>query len=401
MIKVFGSIFLLVIALSVVLLVSRYSKDKTNFFSKAVETAACETRAAWINPPAFNTAESESNTIKKLVRMNINTIFLSAYTVSNVNGSNYGNLDDTGGVSKVTLFENVLTDAKKAGMSVFVALDSMRRKYPEGDSQCEKLQCQLDYTDPKEQKAHASWITTWMNLYPGKLSGVIFDNLRYSSDSVASLDPKVRIGGLTATLKASKAAMKAIGPDKSLAAFGGNIDPKPIKSGEYLPPWFVDWQAVHPNDQIYFYHNADGTVKKYRPANLTYDSISWINKGLIDYYAPGNYTYDTKLWKLRTPEWKSFVPKVKFKTLLAGISWLPLQGYISYPNGTTYLEGGNDQTAAMGAVRMISYLRSQGYRGFALFQLGNKIDGIYVDDKPLVDALASGPFLLPVQTCMP
>lgn len=342
----------------------------------------CETRATWLNPEAFDTSGSRQSTLQKLNEANFNTIFLAAYTLN----GNYGNLDDKNGVPKEKLFENMLDEAKNAGFSVHVWLDSMRRKYPEGQPECDKPKCIVNYTDKKEQETHEKWCLDWLTKYPN-LSGINFDNVRFQNP-LDHID-KNRLDGLNDTLQACSTAVKKQFPGKYVTAFGGNVDPKLIKSDDFLPQWFKNWQNTHADDSVFFYNG-----NKYRPDGL--QPINWLKSGTIAAYAPGDFTTSLKLWQIRLPEWKSLLslPRL-YRRLIFGLAWLPSKGTITYPDGSTYKEGGYN---AKSIADQIEYTRSSTppANGFVVFQIGKK----EANDAPLINTLKNGPFQQPAISCI-
>ncbi|MBI2617009.1 hypothetical protein HYW55_02685 [Candidatus Gottesmanbacteria bacterium] len=323
---------------------------KSEFTAQA---AQCETRGVWLNPYSFKAPETRQQTLDKIIKANLNTVFLASYTLS-------GNF----GWSDKESFDAMLAALKSKGLSVHVWLSSMSRK---------GAGTQAEYTDVSEQEAQKNWCMDWLSSYP-TLDGVHFDNLRYLVE-VAEISKQRNIG-VFRTIKACYDAVKMKYPTKFVTAFINNTDPFSVHKDDYLARWYKNWLSKNPTNSLQY----NGT--QYRPQNLRYDPMKWIRRGIIDAVTPGRYTTDVAAWKKRLPLWKSFLTtEENFSKVIFGISWYPTEGEISYPDGKVYQWGGYN---AQSAVRQIKYARKEGMRGFSIFEFGRKVGQ---DDGPFIDAL--------------
>jgi hypothetical protein len=322
--------------------------------------AAAEVRGVWLNAPAFDSERARADTLDKLQRANLNTIFLSAYPLNGNGGTSGGKVDRSS-------FDAFFEHTKQAGYRIHIWLDSLNRKgdFVKGGTST------VDYADPQEWAAHKQWCLDWLAAYPD-LDGIHFDNLRASTTG-GSIE-QASITSIANTLKTAYQAVKDRYPDKLITAFVDNVDPKPLNPGDYIPPWFTEWLAAHPNNPYLF------NGKQYRPSNLRTDPISWLKGGYIDAIMPGDYTPSLELWQRRVPSWQSFLGG-NLKGVWFGVAWMPVKDSIVYPDGKQYPGGGADPSAV---VSQIKYARSQGMQGVVIFQFGKKS----LADDPLVTALS-------------
>ncbi len=314
-----------------------------------------ETRAVWLNPPAFSSRQAQTGTLDAIQAANLNTIFLASYT-----------LGDNGGWSEQRHFDRLFEQARTDGYRVHVWLNSIRRKG--GGENGGPL---VDYADAGEQQTHRQWCLDWLAAYPD-LAGVHFDNLRYPT-SAGSIDER-GARGIADTVKGCYEAVKDRYPGKLITAFVDNIDPKPIAPGDRLPQWFEEWVTAHPDNDYIF----DGV--QHRPSNSRIDPIGWLKGGYMDAVTPGDYTPSLELWRRRLPNWRSFLGRLD--GVWFGVAWMPEKEAIVYPDGQVYPGGGADAAVA---VAQIKYARAEGMRGFSIFQLG-KGDA---DDATLAAALGT------------
>lgn len=378
----------------------KVNQEETTMMVQALETtggdemfdAICETRAVYINPGAFNTPKKRVTTLEEIKKANVNTVILASYTLK----GNYGSLDDqvdqSGNVitTKEQLFEDMYNPLLARGVKVHIWLDSMRRKYPEGQSDCTTPSCIVHYTRSSEWQAHADWCSDWITKYPS-LTGVHFDNLHYQNP-LGYID-QAQASGIASTVRACKDAIRSLpleaASKKHVSVFSKNVDPKTLKANDYRPAWFQSWLAANPNN-FFIYNNI-----QYRPDNLLYDSIGGLIKpGVVSGYVASDPTTSLNLWKIRLPRWQLLIG-IKFKRLIHDISWAPSHGTIDYPDGKKYPNYGYN---AQAAVKQIEYARGLGAKGFAIFQLGEP----GVDDTPLLDALSGlgGPFRSSAIACL-
>lgn len=362
-----------------VLLLSTSPSAKASYFTTApakiadATNLACEVRGTWINPYAFENDANRAETLQKIQEANLNTIFLATPPV----GDNWGR-------STPENFYKFLDDALALNLSVHVWVSNMYRSN------------EVNFADPVEQEAQKQWILDLLANYP-ELDGVHFDYIRYNDwDSVN----KEKMGGVTNTISGSYAALKAMYPEKKLTTTSFMLHPNYANFyNEDIPQWFRDWFADNPNNKyVDPYSMGYDTV----PQHMKYQQnpVGWIDASIVDGVIPMQYTTDDALWQKDVDMFKEFLEYVKndISKIYMGLGWT--EASANNP------DWGFD---AAGIVRKIEYGRSQGLKGFVIFQIGGYHNpGHGEGDWELVNALSvdssvnnfDAPFKETVPSCL-
>jgi hypothetical protein len=325
------------------------------------EATGCETRGAWLNSSAFNTAASRAATLDTVERANLNTVFAIAPPIS-----------DNRGWSTPEAFKALVEDANARGLSVHAWVCNLWRSLPG-----------RDFRDPAEREAQAQWAADLLAAYPG-LDGVHLDYIRYPDREPLSEE---KMDAVSATVDKVHAAIETAYPGKHLTAAVRSLSQYCADwDAEYVPPWYRDWFAAHPGnrwDDSYWCAADDMGVPQ--PFTNQQDPAWWLMNDYVDDVVSMEYTMYAPYWKGEVDIWKSWLPD-RYDRVYMGLGW--------------YTE---DHFANPGhVVEKIRYGRSRGVNGFAVFELGR------YDDEPLVDALAvdgpvngyDAPFGEPTASCL-
>lgn len=336
---------------------------------------ACETRGVWLNPGAFATPAARARTLADISKSNLNTVFLMSHSLN----GNWGAAEQSG-------FAAMYRALLERDITVYVWLNSFKRI--EGDA------ARINYAQPEEWNAQAQWALDFITLYP-RLSGVFFDNLRYPTGGTNVTNAERQ--DLKNTVQTIARQVKKAHPNKILAFYGSQVDPKLLNRTMAVPQWFQTWLAKNPQNPYLIGET------QYRPDNLKYDHIGWLMDGSMDAFMPGDYSSSVDLWNRRLELWKKLLQGENRKLLgriYFGLGWMREADEIAYPDETRYPGGGAD---AASAVAQIKAGRRAGLRGVVIFQYG-KLE----DDSALVNALSTpsavndfdAPFQKPAPSCL-
>jgi hypothetical protein len=293
-----------------------------------------EIRGAWINPPAFRTESKRTETLDKVLRGGLNTLFVIAPPIGENEG--WSEPDD---------FASFISGAKSEGLTVHGWVANKYRI--EGQ--------EADFGDIAEQDAQVQWAIDLLTEYP-TLDGFHLDYIRYSWENV-SLE---RMNGITETVRKIKEAMG----QKQVTAAVFRMNPMNWNVTEdEIPDWFTKWYANNPNSwfETYYSGNAVPQFMKYQQ-----DPVIWANNDYADAIIPMQYTLDDVLWNKGAEHWKIFLPE---KHVYMGLGWE------------------NHNINPTHIVNKIKSGRELGVNGFVIFQLGGKKDGEFINDEPLIEAL--------------
>ena len=333
----------------------------------------CETRAVWLNPPAFNSGSRREQTMRYLVKANFNTIFIQAPEID-------GNL----GVADHDDFVNFVQTAKTNGMSVQMWIMSHRRTGKE-----------IDFRKDSEQAAQKQWVLGLLAKYGDLVDGIHLDYIRY--DDWESVNVNGKMDAIKKTIAGIKAAMAGQYPDKQLTATSFTLEPQweesyrnPPYWEEDVPEWFKTWYADNPGS---IYDGAITRKVKYIgvPVHMKFqqDPMSWLTSGSVDAILPMQYSYHEATWNNEAAYWKRFFKDTNQNpdNLIMGVGWLDPEGHSDW--------GWQKDKV----VSHIEYGRSIGLTGFSIFQIGAEV-GQGQSDADLINLLKDGPFANPTTSCL-
>jgi len=329
------------------------------------DRSRCEVRGVWLNAQAFASKQRSQDILKKIVRANLNTIFLLAPPVQGYPGW-----------STEETFSAMLKEGVSRGFSVHGWIPSGFR-VPGG----------TDFTLSQEQIEQTRWAIAMLEEYPA-LDGVHFDYIRFKNWE--DVDGQ-KMGSVSTTVRLAFEAIHLRYPRKLLTAAVLNATPNRAQSGkESIPEWFVAWMKANPGNR---YISPFPGVGPYVPEGFKYqqDAIGWLRGGYIDAIMPMEYTTDDHRWQENVKSWLSFRNGDPCG-IYPGVGWLTEKGKPEW--------GYN----ASGIVRKIKYGRDLGLRGFVIFELSafRDIDHALVDALS-VDSVANGfsaPFKTAVESCL-
>jgi hypothetical protein len=323
-----------------------------------------ELRGVWLNPYAFDDANREE-TLRKITAANLNTIFAAS---PYING-NYGETDPKD-------YYELIRSARSLGLSVHGWICNHRR-LGRGNG--------IDFTNPQEQKAQVKWALDLLDKYP-ELDGVHFDYIRYKEWSRCDA---AKISGINATIRQVYEAIKSKYPDKFLTATsfvaasasynGRRSNGRLLWEGE-VPQWFRDWHSTNPNNWYSMRHVRYSRLKKewlLGPSHFNYqqDPVTWIKEGILDGVMPMQYSSNRRTWHSEVDLWKCFM-NGNLERVYIGLGWLVEKGHTDWRYDPAAL------------IRHIKYGRSQGLRGFVIYQFGFNQLPKNVDDWDIVNALS-------------
>jgi uncharacterized lipoprotein YddW (UPF0748 family) len=348
------------------------------------EGSVCEVRGVWLNTPAFNSESRREDTLNKICRANLNTLFILAPPVR-----------DNQGWSTHESFSALLEEAKSQGMSVHAWIANRYR-----------TSGGVDFTLSQEQSKQVHWAIDLLSKYP-TLDGIHFDYIRYEGWQKGDYQ---KMGSVSNTVRLAFNAIHRHFPEKFLTAAVLESTPNHANyKQDYIPQWFRDWIKVHPVNSYapsgakYQYNSLlqrfidtiipNGKAGYSVPQGFKYqqDSMGWLMGGFIDAIMPMEYTTNDTLWQENVKNWISFRDG-ETSGIYLGLGWLKKKGKPDYDYD------------APGVVRKIKYGRQIGLKGFVIFQLAAFLDIDYA----LIDALAidseannfDAPFENPVRSCL-
>jgi hypothetical protein len=155
-------------------------------------------------------------------------------------------------------------------------------------------------------------------------------------------------------------------PSKKLTAAVFKTEKNYINpSKEYIPSWFVDWNASHPNNQ-YFTANSPNY---YIPVFMKFqqDPVYWIQSGLVDVIFSMTYTSNDTYWQSELFQYQSFLGNYYSLHFGMGLGW-----YQYYDESDQSWHGPGFDPDHI--IRKISWGRTQGLKAFSIFELGNSKD---------------------------
>ena len=153
-----------------------------------------ELRGAWLNPPAFATPEAREETLKKILKANLNTLLVRA-----------PQLGDNHGAGDPEAFASFLREARRHGLAVHGWICNHWRNGREG---------KVYFRDPDERKQQVAWVLALLNTFPD-LDGVHFDYIRYREWEAVDAD---KMNGITTTIEQARKAIQEKYPGKFLTA---------------------------------------------------------------------------------------------------------------------------------------------------------------------------------------
>jgi len=301
----------------------------------------CETRGVWLNPSAFKDKTTRKNTLERIKKANINTIFVLSPPV-----------EENKGHSTPESFSALLNEAKNAGLSAHGWITGLYRVSG-------KLS---DFRDPSEQEAQKQWALDLLSTYP-KLDGVHLDYIRFKDKGPIE---EAKVNGVSKTVQKIYQAIKTTYPNKFLTAAV-----KPLNqacadwNSEYIPPWYQEWFSNNPNNR---WSNCTWcSDKRGVPGQFKFqqDAESWVLGNSIDHIIPMAYETNDSYWKGGITILKSFFSG-KSEAIYGGIGWYT-EDHFKDPGHV---------------VRKIKAARSEGIKGFVIFEFG-KSD----NDFQLINAL--------------
>lgn len=329
------------------------------------EEPAYELRGVWLNPYAFND-ENRAETLNKIVSANLNTIFIAASPP--VNGS-HGHLDPED-------YAETIRSAKSLGLSVHGWICCQRRL---GKART------VDFTNPEEQEAQKQWALDLLAKYPD-LDGIHLDYIRYYKWSKCDA---AKMEGLESTIRRTYDAIKRRHPDKFLtvtsfiaasANYHGSSKGRRLEWTGDVPQWFRNWYSTNPENWYAVQHRSSKQVRRewlLGPVHFNFqqDPVSWIQEGIVDSVMSMQYSSSQWRWRNEVNLWKSFLSSDLDKVCI-GLGWLVEEGHREWKYDPAAL------------VKHIKYGRSQGVKGFVIFQLTSPQLPRGVDDWELVRALS-------------
>lgn len=347
----------------------------------------CETRGVWLNPYAFEEAGARWTTLMHARQANLNTLLVLTPPVVDANGVQHN------GWAEHEAYVSLLKAAKQRGFQVHGWVANYYRK-PGG----------VDYRYSREWEQQANWAIALLDQYP-ELDGIHFDYIRYSSEPQLEHQTSEKMASVSWTVRTAFYKIKRKYPNKFLTAAVFNVDPWEMAPSAFVPAWFKAWKAAHPADSIYYDPSYPRAIYGPRSFRVAQDPVMWLNGKYIDAVMPIIYTADLDIWQKRLPLWRSFVGEDDFSKVWFGLAWFFQGSYtITWPDGSQFATGnpllpGQPEAAAEALVRQIDYARSQGMKGFTLFELGHPSVGA-ANDRVLVEKLRDGPFSQPVPSCL-
>lgn len=298
-----------------------------------VDGTDCEVRGVWIDE--LDNSEKVVAIANNITAANLNTVFV----VSPPIGANNG-------WSHKKQFLNFVKLASRNNLSVHIWVPNMYRR---------KNGAQSDFRSKKERKVQKKWVLSLLKKYKRYVDGIHFDYIRYYDWENVNDSQKMDAVNQTVHEMASAVRKKY----KQMFVTATTVSTTPTWadfSAEDIPDWFRDWNDAYP-ENIYESSYNFPTV----PNHMKYqqDPITWIREGNLDAVMPMQYATGDTDWNQEADSWKSFLTYVgKEPTrVVMGIGWLEEAGHP---------EWGYD---AAGVARKISYGRSLGYKGFAVYEL--------------------------------
>ena len=317
-----------------------------------------ETRCTWLIASSIDSEKKIKKNIKKIIKSNLNTVFLSIPKTAN----NFG-------YGKEKFFSSFLKLAYRNGLSVHAWFVNGRRL---------GRRDHVNFSDEDEQQKQILWISYFLKKYNEYLDGVHLDYIRIEKGAPVNLD---KMNGIRDTISGIRKFMKINYPGKFLttSVFSASaVFIKPFNTSfvwnQYIPDWFKRWVKLNSYSQYKKFKNDVERIGT--PAFMIYqqDPINWVKTGLIDAIIPMQYTKLDNKWKDEVIQFRSFFKyaEIKDKHLFMGLGWIPKRNERS--------TRGYD---APGIVRKIKYGRKNNIKGFMIFILSNH----GFDDSPLIKAL--------------
>ncbi len=312
--------------------------------------AQCETRATWLEPSTFDTAERRAATLQELQDCHINVVFLPAPPI----GGNYGTSDP----AAFQAFSDLLKDA---GFKVHIWVMNMHRLSWDG---------QVDFRDPAERDAQVQWALDLLAAYP-RVDGFHLDYIRYDDWA----DPDERMDAVTQTVRQIHEAIQTHYPGKLLSAAVFTDHPNWGPEGQF-PQWFLDWCAAHPGNTFEDESGQRTACPEF--FKVQQDPITWLKEGYLDAICPMEYTSNDEAWEGDLHTWRDFCDflGLDFSTrIIMGIGWLREEGIPDWDYDTR------------AHVAHVKFGEAEGLDGYSIYTLG--WPDAPVDDYELINALTT------------
>lgn len=342
----------------------------------------CETRGTWLNPNAFDSDDDIYTILNSLKDANFNTIFVGAPDI----GSNQGEAD-------VSDFKSVVRAAHALGFSVQIWVANY---YRNGTG--------VEFRDESERTAQSDWIIDLFDHYGEYVNGIHYDYIRYLSwEDVNILSDGYLIGKMDAiksTLNGIATEVRTHYPQMFITSSSFIKEPAYDSYNDEMsriPSWFVNWYDDNPGNIYANYEIQEGYGAYHTvPLFMKYqqDAPSWINQNYIDNVIPMEYTSSSVDWMASVDTWKDFQEYNgnNISTQYMGLGWLT--------------EAGEDDWGynAPGLVEKIEYGRTQGLKGFVIFQVNKLVTSTnsieVVREQDMLDLLAQDVYTDQVPSCL-
>ncbi len=317
-----------------------------------------ETRGTWLWAGSIDSNDKMLKNIKKILKANLNTVFLSIPGVF----KNYGH-------GKEKYFASFIKLAYKNELSVHAWFSNGRRL---GRKQ------HVNFSNKNEQLAQIKWVAYFLKKYKKYLDGIHLDYIRVEKGTPVN---RKAMKGITDTISGIREIMNKNYPEKFLTTAVFPTSPAlirpynmPLVWNQDVPQWFKSWVKNNPNSRYRVFRR--GTIRIGTPAFMIYqqDPIIWLKKSLIDATIPMQYTTLDKKWKDEIIQFQSFFKynEIKDKHLIASLGWMPKRNERSTRGYDT-----------SGIVSKIKEGRKNNIQGFFIFILSNH----GYNDSPLINAL--------------